>query len=99
MLEVIDHPLKAGGALELAHPRVAPGAPAGQCIELELLRKLMEAIAQGAKESALVVTGQPGIFPRGSTMRGMLELDRDGVTALFIDVWRAQRAIAYSPVP
>jgi enoyl-CoA hydratase/carnithine racemase len=68
-------------------------------LNAELLRKLVDAIALGAKESALVVTGQPGIFSAGLDVRGMLELDREGVTALFVDVWRAQRAIAYSAVP
>ncbi len=29
----------------------------------------------------------------------MLALDREGLTALFVDLWRAQRAIATSPVP
>ena len=31
--------------------------------------------------------------------RGMLALDREGVTALFVELWRVQRAIATSPVP
>ena len=29
----------------------------------------------------------------------MLELDRDGVTAVFVELWRASRALACSPIP
>jgi enoyl-CoA hydratase/carnithine racemase len=32
-------------------------------------------------------------------VRGMLELDRDGVAAVFVELWRASRAIASSPIP
>ena len=63
MLDVIDHPLKAGGALESGRIReLRLARPPVNALNSELLRKLMEAIGQGAKESALVVTGQPGIF-------------------------------------
>jgi len=100
MLEVIDHPLKAGAALESGRIReLRLARPPVNALNAELLRKLADAIAQGATESALVVTGQPGIFSAGLDVRGMLELERDAVTGLFIDVWRAQRAIAFSPVP
>jgi 3,2-trans-enoyl-CoA isomerase len=100
MLEIIDHPLEAGAAPESGGIReLRLARPPVNALNLELLRKLGEAIAAGARESALVVTGQPGIFSAGLDVRGMLELDRDAVTALFIEVWRAQRAIAHSPVP
>jgi len=100
MLEVIDHPLKVGAALESGRIReLRLARPPVNALNAELLRKLVDAIALGAKESALVVTGQPGIFSAGLDVRGMLELDRDAITSLFVDVWRAQRAIAFSPVP
>jgi enoyl-CoA hydratase/carnithine racemase len=100
MLEVIDHPLKAGATPEAGRIReLRLARPPVNALNAELLRKLADAIAQGANESALVVTGQPGIFSAGLDVRGMLELDRDAITALFVDVWRTQRAIAYCPVP
>ena len=100
MLEIIDHPLKAGAALDSGCIReLRLARPPVNALNLELLRKLVEAMASSAQESALVVTGQPGIFSAGLDVRGMLELDRDAVGALFIDLWRAQRAIAYTPIP
>ena len=46
-----------------------------------------------------MITGQPGVFSAGLDVRGMLELDREGVSAVFVELWRVQRAIAHSPVP
>src|SRR6185436_9718134 len=31
--------------------------------------------------------------------RGMLQLDRDAVGTVFLELWRTQHAIAHSPVP
>ena len=62
--------------------------------ELRLARPPVNAL-----NSAIVITGQPGLFSGGLDVRGMLELDRDGVVAMAIEVWRAQRVIAASPVP
>src|SRR6185503_9342510 len=65
----------------------------------ELLRKLTEALKAGSGRDAIVITGQPGLFSAGLDVRAMLELDRDAVTAVFIELWRTQHAIATSPVP
>jgi Delta3-Delta2-enoyl-CoA isomerase len=101
MLEVIDHPLKADAALESGRIReLRLARPPVNALNAELVRKLMEAVVGGAQEAAaLVVTGQPGIFSAGLDVRGLLELDREGVSALFVELWRVQRAVAYSPVP
>jgi enoyl-CoA hydratase/carnithine racemase len=64
----------------------------------ELVRKLLDAVG-AAKTDAIVITGQPNIFSGGLDVPGMLALDRDGITSLFVDLWRVQRAIATSPVP
>ncbi len=100
MLEVIDHPLKADAALESGGIReLRLARPPVNALNAELVRKLMDSIGGASKAAAIVITGQPGIFSAGLDVRGMLELDRDGVTALFIELWRVQRAVAYSPVP
>ncbi|HEV8442666.1 MAG TPA: enoyl-CoA hydratase/isomerase family protein [Steroidobacteraceae bacterium] len=91
MLETIDHPERIR-ELKLSRPPV-------NALNTELLRKIIAAVEGAAKEAAIVFTGQPGLFSGGLDVRGMLELDRDGVVAMAIEVWRAQRAIAASPVP
>jgi enoyl-CoA hydratase/carnithine racemase len=91
MLEIIDHPDRIR-ELRLARPPV-------NALNTEMLRKIIAAVEGAAKESAIVITGQPGLFSGGLDVRGMLELDRDAVVAMAIEVWRAQRVIAASPVP
>lgn len=100
MLEIIDHPLDVdsplgGGGirqLKLARPPV-------NALNAELLRKIVEALQGAGSAQAIVITGQPGVFSAGLDVRAMLELDRDGVTAVFVELWRASRALACSPVP
>ena len=65
----------------------------------ELVRKLAAAVESGGDAGAIVIAGQPGLFSAGLDVPGLLALDRDALTALFVDLWRAQRAIATSPVP
>lgn len=90
MLDITDH----GGIRELKLAR-----PPVNALNAELLRKLAEAIKAASKDAAVVITGQPGLFSAGLDVRGLLELDRDGVTTAFIELWRVQHAIAHSPVP
>jgi len=96
MLEVVDHPSGADSAgireLRLARPPV-------NALNAELLRALVDAVKAGAGQGAILVTGQPGLFSAGLDVRGMLALDRDGVAAVFVELWRVQHAIAHSPVP
>ncbi|HEU4779777.1 MAG TPA: enoyl-CoA hydratase/isomerase family protein [Steroidobacteraceae bacterium] len=65
----------------------------------ELIRKLIVAIEGTRQTASIVIAGQPGLFSAGLDVPGLLTLDRDGLTALFVDLWRAQRAIATSAVP
>jgi enoyl-CoA hydratase/carnithine racemase len=99
MLDVTDHPLVADGApgdsireLRLARPPV-------NALNAELLRRLTDAVEGAAAAHAIVITGQPGVFSAGLDVRAMLALDRDGVAAVFVELWRASRALACSPVP
>lgn len=98
MLDITDHEAGASSGagrireLKLARPPV-------NALNGELLRTLSEAIRAAAKEAAIIVTGQPGLFSAGLDVRALLELERDAVTNVFIELWRAQHAIAHSPVP
>jgi Delta3-Delta2-enoyl-CoA isomerase len=99
MLELIDHPVRPDAAdagrireLKLARPPV-------NALNAELLRRLVESIGGASQEAAIIVTGQSGLFSAGLDVRGMLDLDREGVAAVFVELWRAQRAIATCPVP
>ncbi|MBC8026566.1 MAG: enoyl-CoA hydratase/isomerase family protein [Steroidobacteraceae bacterium] len=100
MLEIIDHPLTHDGSLDVGQIRELKIArPPVNALNTELLRKIVEAVQGAAPASALVITGQPGVFSAGLDVRGMLELDRDGVAATFVELWRAGRAIACSTMP
>ncbi len=90
MLDITDHQ----GIRELKLSRSPVNA-----LNTELLRTLTEAIKAAARDAAIVITGQPGLFSAGLDVRGLLELDRDGVTTTFIELWRTQHAIAHSAVP
>src|SRR4051812_38818516 len=91
MLNTIEHD---GGIRELQLAR-----PPVNALNLELLRVLTAAVGAARDRAALVVSGQPGMFTAGLDVRALLELDRDTVLQVFIELWRVQRAIACSPVP
>lgn len=91
MLEILEHDGHIR-ELRLARPPV-------NALNLELLRALAAAVGAAPREGALVVSGQPGVFTAGLDMRALLELDRDAVTQVFVELWRVQRAIACAPVP
>jgi 3,2-trans-enoyl-CoA isomerase len=100
MLEIIDHAVTAGAPSGPAYIReIRLARPPVNALNGEMLRALIAAIEAAASAAAIVMTGQPGLFSAGLDVRGMLTLDRDAVTSVFIDLWRAQRAIASSPVP
>ena len=99
MLEIIDHPVQAG-ALETSGIReLKLVRPPVNALNVELFRALIQALQAAARHSAIVISGQPGLFSAGLDVRAMLQLDRDGVAAVFVELWRAQRAIAMSAVP
>lgn len=100
MLEMIDHPSDGsipGGESRIREARLA--RPPVNALDAELLRALTAAVDGAAKESALIVSGQPGIFSAGLDVRALLALERDGIAATFIELLRAQRAIARSAIP
>jgi len=91
MLEIVDHP-PGIRELRLARPPV-------NALNLELLRALNAALREASGQSALLMTGQPGIFTAGLDVRGMLSQGRDDIEAVFRELWRVQNAIALSPIP
>jgi 3,2-trans-enoyl-CoA isomerase len=91
MLNIVEH---EGGIRELRLAR-----PPVNALNLELLRTLTAAVGAAADDAALVITGQPGLFTAGLDVRAMLELDRDAVMNVFVELWRVQRALACSTVP
>ena len=100
MLEVIDHPLKADAPLEAGRIReLRLARPPVNALNIEMLRALIVAVELAAKEAAIVISGQPGLFSAGLDVRAMLELDRERVAALFVELWRVQRTLANSAVP
>src|SRR4051812_10491605 len=90
MLEILEHgPIRE---LRLARPPV-------NALNLELLRLIGTAVTAARDDLAIVISGQPGIFTAGLDVRAMLEMTKEGVAQVFVELWRTQRAIATSPVP
>jgi enoyl-CoA hydratase/carnithine racemase len=91
MLEISD---ESDGirVIKLARPPV-------NALNGELMRRLLAAIEQAQDQAAIVFAGQPGIFSAGLDVPEFLTLDREALTAVFVDLWRAQRVIALSAVP
>lgn len=73
--------------------------PPVNALDGALVRKLAAAVEDARDAGALVIAGQPGLFSAGLDVPGLLALDREGLTALFVDLWRAQRVIATSAMP
>jgi enoyl-CoA hydratase/carnithine racemase len=99
MLDLIDHPLAVDGPPGSGIRELRLARPPVNALNAELLRKIVEAVQGAATAHAIVITGQPGVFSAGLDVRAMLSLDRDGVAAVFVELWRASRALASSPVP
>ena len=94
MLDIVDHTHEGARIRELRLAR-----PPVNALNGELLKALTAALGAARDEAAIVITGQPGMFSAGLDVRTMLTLDRDALTATFVELWRAQRAVATSPVP
>lgn len=100
MLEISDEPVMANGTASGENVRVIKLArPPVNALNGELIGKLVAAIDGSAEAAAIVVAGQPGLFSAGLDVPSLLALDREGLAAAFVELWRAQRAIATSRVP
>ncbi|HTU68527.1 MAG TPA: enoyl-CoA hydratase/isomerase family protein [Steroidobacteraceae bacterium] len=91
MLDILEHPGRIR-ELRLARPPV-------NALNLELLKLLSTAVGAAKDDAAIVISGAAGVFTAGLDVRAMLEMPKDGVAQVFVELWRAQRAIATSPVP
>jgi enoyl-CoA hydratase/carnithine racemase len=94
MLETFFHGEAGGRVVELRLARAPVNA-----LNAQLLRALTEAVNSAGGQDAVIITGQPGLFSAGLDVRGLLNLDREGVSAVFIELWRVQHAIAHSRLP
>ncbi|HET7811950.1 MAG TPA: enoyl-CoA hydratase/isomerase family protein [Steroidobacteraceae bacterium] len=101
MFTSIDHPPGTDASADAGRIRELQLArPPVNALNGELLRGLLAAVQGAGREAAaLVVTGQPGLFSAGLDVRGMLQMDREAITAFFIELWRLQYALASCPVP
>jgi Delta3-Delta2-enoyl-CoA isomerase len=90
MLEISDE--SGIRIIRLARPPV-------NALNGELTRRITSAVEGAGDAGAIVIAGQPGLFSAGLDVPGLLALDREALTAMFVDLWRAQRAIATSAVP
>ena len=91
MLDIIDHEGRVR-EIRLARPPV-------NALNGELLRALVAAVDGARGESALLITGQPGVFSAGLDVPAILALDGEGMAQVFATLWRAQQVIALSPIP
>ncbi len=91
MLEILEH----GEVREIRLAR-----PPVNALNGELLRALTDAVtAAGREASALVITGQPGVFSAGLDVPAILAMNRAAMTQVFVALWHAQQVIATAPVP
>lgn len=92
MLQSLDH----DSVLELRLDR--PPANAFDTALLTALRERLEGAPENGYE-AIVLSGREGMFSGGLDVPTLLELDRDGMTALWKEFFAVLRALAGSPVP
>jgi enoyl-CoA hydratase/carnithine racemase len=90
MLEITRH--EDIREIRLARPPV-------NALDGGLLNALVAAIEDARESAAIVVTGRPGVFSAGLDVPAILAMDRAGMEQVFGALWRAQQAIALSPVP
>jgi enoyl-CoA hydratase/carnithine racemase len=100
MLDIVDEPVQADAPADAGRIRVIKLArPPVNALDGELVRRLVTAVDDAKDAAAILITGQPGIFSGGLDVPGLLCLDREALTAVFVDLWRVQRAIALCPTP
>ncbi len=95
MIETISHEGDTGRVTELRLAR-----PPVNALDRAMLEALGDKVVQaGAEAAAIVISGAPGVFSAGLDVRAVVESDRATALAMFRELWKAQRAIATSPVP
>jgi enoyl-CoA hydratase/carnithine racemase len=99
MLEITESPANEGSPDAGRIRVIRLSRPPVNALNGEMLRKIIAAVEGAANEAAIVVAGHEGLFSGGLDVPALLALDREGVTGVFVDLWRAQRAIATSRTP
>ena len=91
MLERIDH--GAVHEIRLARPPV-------NALDPTLVVALERALADAANDArAIVLSGQPGMFSAGLDMKALIALDRDAMSAFWMDFHALLKRLATSSVP
>jgi 3,2-trans-enoyl-CoA isomerase len=99
MLEISEHTVREGSPESGRIRLIKLARPPVNALNRELVRELSEAVKAAKDESAIVITGQPGLFSAGLDVPSLLGLDRASITGFFVDLLRLLRAIAASPTP
>lgn len=91
MLEIINH----GQVRELRLAR-----PPVNALNAEFVRLLTRSLQAAATEtSAVVISGQEGLFSAGLDVVELLQLDRDGMTGFWGAFFELLETVACSPIP
>lgn len=95
MIESQSHESEGGRITELRLAR-----PPVNALNADMLASLAEQVTRAAGDSAAIaISGAPGVFSAGLDVRFVVQSDRDTAMGMFVELWKAQRAIATSPVP
>lgn len=90
MLDIQDH--ERIREIRLARPPV-------NALNAHMLRALAAALDDARQASAVVITGQPGVFSAGLDVPAILTMDQAAMSELFTALWYAQQSIALAPMP
>jgi 3,2-trans-enoyl-CoA isomerase len=95
LIETLFHDGESGRVIELRLAR-----PPVNALDRAMLESLGGKLGQaGAEAVAIVISGAPGMFSAGLDVRAVVESDHATALGMFRELWKAQRAIACSPVP
>lgn len=94
MLDIFEH-----GEGEAAIREIRLARPPVNALNGEMLNALVEEVTAARGSAAIVIMGQPGVFSAGLDVPAILAMDRASMTQVFAALWRAQHAVAMSPVP
>jgi len=75
--------------------------PPANALNPDLIAALRAAVSDASKTGAeaLVLSGAPGMFSGGLDVPSLIELDRDGIRAVWEDFYGLMGALATSPIP
>jgi enoyl-CoA hydratase/carnithine racemase len=99
MLDISDLSVREGSQESGRIRMIRLARPPVNALNRDLVRELSDAVKAAKDASAIVISGQPGLFSAGLDVPSLLALGRESISEFFIDLWRLLRAIAASPTP